>query len=133
MKKQIRIAAIAVLVLLLTQCSNEKKHIAGVWKMTEMEINGTVLQGSSLGNWLWEFNDEGGYLFNVSGAVEKGKYELKENELSLQSVTIKERPVQKYVVTLLDSVNMQLSAVGEQNKTSLKFVKTAEGEMEERD
>lgn len=133
MKKYILITAAALLVLLLTRCGNEKRHIAGIWKLTEMEINGTVLQGSSLGNWLWEFNDEGGYLFNVSGAVEKGKYDLTGNELSLKSVTVKERPVQKYVVTLLDSVSMELTAVSEQNKTNLKFVKTAQGEGEERD
>ena len=133
MKYILRYSALAVICLILAQCNQKAKPIAGIWKMTEMEINGTTLQGTSLGNWLWEFNDEGGFLFNVSGAVEKGKYTLTDTELVLESVTVKGRPPQRYVVTLLDSAQLHLSSFSEQNKTSLKFVKTSEAEMEEDD
>ncbi len=133
MKNAINYSVIILVSLLLVQCNQKPTPIAGIWKMTEMDINGTVMQGTSLGNWMWEFNDEGGYLFNVSGAVEKGRYELTNAQLVLESVTVKGRPPQTYAVTLLDSTKLHLNAVGGENKTSLKFVKISGEEVGESD
>jgi hypothetical protein len=72
---------------------------------------------------MWEFNDKGGYLVNVAGAVEKGTYTISKDKLTLNSVTNEERPDQVFKITKLDSVSMHLFAESENNKTTLTFVK----------
>ena len=133
MKKKIFFITIVIMSLLFfTQCeSKTKRELTGIWQLQTMNINGTVLDGNSLGNWLWEFNDEGGYLTSVAGVKEKGLYKLKSEILTLQSVTSKERPGQVYVVSHLDSLQMELVSDDKKNKTTLHFLKLkGTGEVE---
>jgi hypothetical protein len=121
--KKISISVLLV-VILITGCQNKQKDkLEGIWQLRTLEINGTVLQGSSLGNWKWEFNEEGGYLTDVAGVREKGLYTLKENTLTLKSVTHKERPEQVLNIVHLDSLQLDLLSADEKNKSSLHFLK----------
>ena len=121
-------------VIFLTGCHNKQKDkLEGIWQLRTLEINGTVLQGSSLGNWKWEFNEEGGYLTDVAGVREKGLYTLKENTLTLKSVTHKERPEQVLSIVRLDSLQLDLLSADEKNKSSLHFLKMKENGVVEND
>ena len=113
-----------LIIFLLTQCNHERKEkLEGIWQLQTLEINGTVLQGNSLGDWKWEFNEEGGYLTDVAGAREKGLYTLKGNKLILKSVTVKERPEQILNIVQLDSVRLDLVSADDKNKSALHFIK----------
>jgi hypothetical protein len=125
MKKTVYLLLFAsAFLLILTQCRNkQEKQLYGIWKLDVMEVNGTEISGSSLGEWMWEFNEEGGYLVMVAGAKEKGKYSLKDGKLTMKSVTVKEKPETVYEVTRLDSAAMNLTAEGEKNTSHLHFIK----------
>ena len=92
MKKICFVLSVFFSVLLLGNCSNKsKKQLTGIWKLNMMDINNTPIQGSSLGSWLWEFNEEGGYMVNVAGAIEKGTYKIDKIKLKITWVTNKYR------------------------------------------
>lgn len=134
MKKLLFVCVVFASIFLLTNCQNEgKEKLTGIWKLDVMDINNTPISGSSLGGWLWEFNDEGGYLINVAGAVEKGTYKLSKEKLTLSSVTNKDRPDQTYTIAKLDSASLNLVSATEKNKTSLTFIKVSGGEVGEKD
>lgn len=131
-----RIPALVVLLLsiaCLTQCNHKQKEkLEGVWRLQSLEVNGTVIGGKSLGDWKWEFNEEGGYLTDVAGAREKGLYTLKGDKLTLKSVTHEERPEQKLQIIKLDSVELNLVSVDTgPNKSSLHFIKMKARDYEE--
>ena len=120
--------------LLLCNCrSEETEKLVGIWKLEILDINGTALRGTSLGNWLWEFNDKGGYLINVAGAVQKGKYTLHNRQLKLDPVGSKEPPGQIYSVAKLDSSALHLVSSTDKNKTMLFFIKIGSKEIGEKD
>ena len=134
MKKAISVFSILLSLLYLTNCNHESKEkLVGIWKLDIMDINHTPLRGSSLGTWLWEFNEEGGYLVNVAGQIEKGIYKISKDKLTLQSVTHKDRPDQTYTIAKLDSANLNLVSVTDKNTSSLSFVKLKGADMEEKD
>jgi hypothetical protein len=135
MKKTIYLLLFSSLFLLfVTQCrSKQEKQLVGIWKLEVMEINGTEISGASLGEWLWEFNDEGGYLVMVAGAKEKGKFNVRAGKLTMKSVTIKDRPETSYEITQLDSASLKLKAISDKNSSSLTFIKINKGETEEED
>lgn len=134
MKKTIYLLAISLILIALTQCRNkQQKQLIGIWKLDVMEVNGTEISGSSLGEWMWEFNEEGGYLVMVAGAKEKGKYSIKDGKLSMKSVTVADKPETVYEITRLDSALMDLTAAGEKNTSHLHFIKIDKGETEEDD
>jgi hypothetical protein len=128
------ISSAAILIFLLAGCHNEgKEKLTGIWKLEVMDINNTALRGSSLGNWLWEFNDKGGYLVNVAGAVEKGTYKIDKDKLTMKPVTPAERPEQIYTIAKLDSASLNLVTASEKNNTSLFFVRVKGEEVVEKD
>jgi hypothetical protein len=128
------ISSAAILIFLLAGCHNKgKEKLTGIWKLEVMDINNTALRGSSLGNWLWEFNEEGGYLVNVAGAVEKGTYKIDKDKLTMKPVTPAERPEQIYSIAKLDSVSLNLVTASEKNKTSLFFMKVKGEDVVEKD
>jgi hypothetical protein len=128
------ISSAAMLIFILAGCHNTgKEKLTGIWKLQVMDINNTALRGSSLGNWLWEFNDKGGYLANVAGAVEKGTYKIDKDKLTMKPVTPAERPEQIYTIAKLDSASLNLVTASEKNKTSLFFVRVKGEEVAERD
>ena len=134
MKKFCILFGVVLALCFLADCHHKSKEkLVGIWKLDVMDINHTQLRGSSLGNWLWEFNEEGGYLINIAGEVEKGIYKVDDKKLTLKSVTHKERPEQTYTVTKLDSANLNLVAVSEKNSTSLYFVKLKSEDVGEKD
>jgi hypothetical protein len=130
MKKLIAPVLGLLILIGLTQCrSSQEKKIVGVWQLQELVINGTTLQGSSLGNWLWEFNDAGGYLTEVAGVREKGRYTLKGDALNLKITTEKDRPDQVYKVARLDSIELDLLSIENVNKQSMRFLRRKVSEV----
>jgi len=110
--------------LFLSQCHNrEKQRLVGVWKLNDLDINGTRMTGASLGSWMWEFNAQGGYLVDVSGQREKGVYKLNKDQLTVQITTAPNRPEATYTIARLDSVQMVLSSITDKNKSTLSFVR----------
>ncbi|MBK7148524.1 MAG: lipocalin family protein [Bacteroidetes bacterium] len=121
------------MVLMLTQCTNEQKEkLVGIWRVTDVNLNETVMDVTSFGSWMWEFNEEGGYMINMAGAVEKGTYEITENKLTLKSKTMAEKPETVYDITKLDEKEMELTSVADlKNKSIIHLIKTNEGAREE--
>lgn len=118
----------------LTQCHNAaKKKLVGIWQLENMAINSTVLSGNSLGTWLWEFNDAGGFLTDVAGMREKGRYTLSDSTLTLKVTIPHIRPGQVYRVAKLDSAEMDLVSAEVQNKSTLHFVKRKLGDVTKED
>ncbi len=133
--KQIKlwIASICCM-LMLTQCNNEQKEkLVGIWRVTEVKINGTTMDMTTFGNWLWEFNDGGGYMVNLGGVKEKGNYKINDKELVVKSVTNAEKPETVYAISKLDTQEMILTSKEDaKNTTTLRFIKTS-GEVAEED
>lgn len=122
------------LILFLAQCQQEgDKKLVGIWQLEKMNINGTEIDGHSLGNWLWEFNEEGGYLSNVAGQTEKGWYKLKDKQLRLQITSKENRTEQIYLVGKLDTASLELSSKDEKNKATFRFIKWKQPAGEEED
>ena len=124
MRKIIASALLGMLVLMgLNQCTNKKADkLVGVWQLQEMVVGGTVLKGNSLGTWLWEFNEAGGYLTDVAGVREKGVYTYKDSLLTLKITFGKKRPEAVYKVANLDTAQLYLQAT-DQSKSTLLFIK----------
>ena len=115
---------IAVTLLFMAGCqSSIKSPIVAVWQVELMEVNGSEIQGSSLGKWQWEFNSAGGYMINLSGEKEKGKYSLKDNKLSMKSTTNTDKPETFYQLVALDSVQLVLQPISENNKSTIRFIR----------
>ncbi|MFN8298859.1 MAG: lipocalin family protein [Chitinophagales bacterium] len=130
--KHILVALVAV--LFLSQCKNKTvEQLTGIWQVSKADVNGTSIDGSTLGNWLWEFNDEGGYLVLAAGAKEKGTYKVTGQTLTLKSVTYKDRAETVYTISSLDSVNLVLHSESNGNKSTFTFIRKGEGEVGEDD
>lgn len=115
---------IALTLLFMAGCqSSTKSPIVAVWQVELMEVNGSEIQGSSLGKWQWEFNSVGGYMINLSGEKEKGKYSLKDNKLSMKSTTNTDKPETFYQLVALDSVQLVLQPISENNKSTIRFIR----------
>lgn len=127
MKKNFGWIGVILLGLFLSQCTNkENEKIVGIWQLEQMNINGTNMDGHSLGEWLWEFNEDGGYMTNVGGETEKGWYKLKDKELKIKITTVENREEQIYLVNLLDSAHLELASTGNENKATIRFLKWKE-------
>ena len=134
MKKIFSCFLCTLFVLLLTECNNTaNEELVGIWKVESLKINDTELPGGGLENWLWEFNEEGGYMINAEGGKEKGTYKRKKNELTLHPVSNAERPDLTYTISHLDSANLKLSSSTDKSKMYINFVKVNEGEIGEKD
>ncbi len=133
MKKYTATLALVLTLLLINSCNSKKEKLEGIWKLDVMEMNGTQLSGTSLGEWFWEFNEQGGYLVMVAGAKEKGRYQLKGDQLSMKSVTNEQKPETVYKITRLDSAVLNIESIGEKNHLQLFFIKTDKGETDEKD
>jgi len=133
MKKYTATLALALTLLLINSCNSKKEKLEGIWKLDVMEMNGTQLSGTSLGEWFWEFNEQGWYLVMVAGAKEKGRYQLKGDQLSMKSVTNEQKPETVYKITRLDSAVLNIESIGEKNHLQLFFIKTDKGETDEKD
>lgn len=124
MKKTLVI--LAAIILSITACTSKREQqLHGLWKMESMDLNGTVIRGESLGRWMYEFNDKGGYMVDVSGVKEKGKYKLEEKKLTLTSLTFEDKPATTFDVVVFDSVNLELFSKTDNNQTRIKLVKIA--------
>jgi hypothetical protein len=120
-----------VLMVALTACHNKKKEqLLGIWKLEYMDLNGTVIRGEQLGKWLYEFNDTEGYMVDVAGVKEKGKYKLDDKTLTLTSFTFKDKPATVFNIALFDSVNLELYTKTKDNTTRIKLLKI-EGSIDE--
>ena len=108
--------------LLLMACRKNVPAICGIWKVEYYQINGTMLKAADVGRPMMEFNDEGGYLINVSGAEERGTYKLQDNKLVLHAVSA-EKPDAEFVVTLLDSTQMEYEAKTDKNEMKARMVR----------
>lgn len=123
MKKAVVLIAFVSL-LFFTQCNQRgDEKLTGVWQLEQMNINGTEMDGQSLGVWLWEFNREGGFLSNVAGNTEKGWYKLANNKLTVQITSEENRAEQVYSVSKLDSASFEIITTEGKNNGTLRFVR----------
>lgn len=123
-----------IALLLLAQCKNETaEKLNGIWQVDKAEVNGTTIDGSTVGAWLWEFNDEGGYLIIAAGAKDKGTFKLSGKNLTLKSQTFKERAETVYQIQAIDSANLVLYSESNNNKSTFRFIRKGEGEIGEDD
>ena len=123
MKKSIVFFAFISL-LFLTQCKNKgDEKLAGIWQLEQMNVNGTEMDGQSLGVWLWEFNFKGGFLSNVAGNTEKGWYKLANNKLKVKITSVEDRTEQVYSVSKLDSVSLVITTTEGKNNGTMRFVR----------
>jgi hypothetical protein len=128
--KLIGVFVLLLLLMGLTQCKSKiEKNLVGVWQLQTLVINGAALKGNSLGNWLWEFNAQGGYLTDIAGMREKGKYTLKDSILTLKIMIPKDGPTQVYRVIKLDSAQLDLFYYENRNKSTLHFVRRKVGDV----
>jgi len=129
--RKLYVPILGLFVLLgLAQChSKAEKDLVGVWQLQQMKVGSTTLPGSSMGNWLWEFNEAGGYLADVAGMREKGFYTLKDSSLTLQLGKDKSKPGQVYKITRLDAVELDLVSNEKQTTSELRFKKRSVGDV----
>ena len=129
MKKIARLLIGLIIVLTITQCHNkDESKIAGVWQLSTAYINGTEIPGGSMGSWLWEFNDAGGFLTDIGGMREKGVYTLKDSLLTIRLTSGKDKPNQVYTVTRLDTAELDLKS-REANQVRFRFIKRSASEV----
>jgi hypothetical protein len=122
------LVAAFILLSCLTQCHNKNEKITGVWQLQVMEVNGTTLSGKSLGTWLWEFNESGGFLTDVAGMREKGQYTLQDDQLTLKHILSKDKPDQVYKIAKLDTAVLDLLSVEKGYNTTMHFIKRKVGD-----
>jgi len=133
MKKLRLIIPVLVLLMVAVRCNRGNEKLEGIWQLQKMNVNGTELDATNMGNWHWEFNDEGGYMINMDGAIEKGTYKLKNKQITFKSTSNTQKPETEYTIAGIDSVQLILTAKGAKNSSTLTFIKRAAGEMGEDD
>jgi hypothetical protein len=99
--KKLFVFVILIAGFLMASQSPFAKKLIGVWKIQSMDIKGVRMLHQELGLPYIEFNDEGGFMVKVSSSLEKGRYSLKGNTVTLKFLYPK-KPVQKMVITKLD-------------------------------
>lgn len=115
-KGLIAISVAVFLSLLLHSCNQTPANtIVGKWRLDTLAMNGMVVTQNILGPSYWEFTDRGNYTSTIVKAVDKGRYELNDGGLTLNSNISQ----QKYTVIQLDSVVLSLTAVDTVNRTHL--------------
>lgn len=133
MKQKLTIVLFAA-ALFLTQCnSKETEKLTGIWRLNYLEVNGTKLDAEALGKPMWEFNNKGGYLINIAGAKEKGEYKVKDENITFQSITYKEKAAQTFLITTLDSTTLKFESNTTNNKVVIEFAKVNGGMAAEKD
>ncbi len=120
MKKTIGLALFVV--ILLSACTEKKSPLVGIWKLQEIDINGSTLDFEDLGMPYLEFNHKGGYLLSMSGVDEKGTYTLKDNKLTLSS-SIKDKQPQTLIIEKIDSNEVRYYSQTDQNKMKVWLVR----------
>jgi uncharacterized protein YqfA (UPF0365 family) len=100
MKKIIGLAVFTLIII--SACTEKKSPLTGIWKLQEVEINGSKLDFEDLGMPYLEFNNKGGYLLSMSGIDEKGNYTFKDDKLTLSS-SVKDKTSQILIVDKIDS------------------------------
>ena len=115
----------------VASCNKNKDKITGIWQLKLMDIKGANISGSSLGDWLWEFNQAGGYLTDIAGAKEKGRYQLEGGKLTLRPFDTKNRPAVVYNIAFLDSSEMDLVSSDPQTPTKFYFFKRSAADVTE--
>jgi len=120
MKKIIGLAVIVI--LLLSACTEKKSPMVGIWKLQEIDINGSTLDFEDLGMPYLEFNNKGGYLLSMSGVDEKGTYTLEDNKLTLSS-SIKEKQPQTLIIEKIDSNEVRYYSQTDENKMKVWLVR----------
>jgi hypothetical protein len=106
--KKLFVFVFLVSVVLMASRSPYAEKLIGVWKIQSMDIKGTKMLHQELGLPYIEFNEEGGFMVKVSSSLEKGKYALKGNIVTLKFLYPK-KPIQKIVITKLDDKELDYS------------------------
>jgi hypothetical protein len=120
---------VTITLLFLTGCqSSTKSPIVAVWQVELIEVNGSEIDGSNMGKWQWEFNSAGGYMINLSGEKEKGKYNSKDNKLTLKSTTNLDKPETVYDLVKVDSAELVLQPISENNKSTIHFIRIGDSD-----
>lgn len=123
------IVLIAIALFFMAGCqSSTKSPLVAVWQVELIEVNGSEISGASVGKWKWEFNSAGGYMINLSGETEKGKYSLKDDKLTLESITNTDKPATSYQLVTVDSAQLILQPISESNKSTIHFIRIGDSD-----
>jgi hypothetical protein len=109
-----------------------KKKLIGVWKIQWMEMKGLKMEHAQVGHPFVEFNEEGGFLIQVGGKSEKGKYSLHGDILKLNFIS-PPKPVQKMVISRLDEQELDYTTTDSSNVMKVKCYRVLAGQGEEKD
>jgi hypothetical protein len=120
MKKIIGLAVFTLIII--SACTEKKSPLTGIWKLQEVEINGSKLDFEDLGMPYLEFNNKGGYLLSMSGIDEKGNYTFKDDKLTLSS-SVKDKTSQILIVDKIDSNEVRYHSQTEQNRMDVWLVR----------
>jgi hypothetical protein len=121
-----------VLLVAVAATSPSRQQLIGVWKIQTMEIKGVTMRHEQMGEPYIEFNDEGGFMIKLSSYSEKGRYTLKENNVTLRFLLPK-KPAQKMSITRLDKTEMDYSTTDSTGEVKVKCFRITEGLSGEKD
>jgi hypothetical protein len=121
-----------VLLVAVAAASPSRQQLIGVWKIQTMEIKGVTMRHEQMGEPYIEFNDEGGFMIKLSSYSEKGRYTLKENNVTLRFLLPK-KPAQKMSITRLDKTEMDYSTTDSTGEVKVKCFRITEGLSGEKD
>ena len=104
MKKLIVLGFLSL--LLISAFKNPQcTKLIGVWKLQTMELNGVKMHHEQMSLPYMEFNKQGGFLIKLGGSMEKGKYKLNGDTLSLKFIIPIKAP-QQMIITKLDTFEL---------------------------
>lgn len=131
MKKLFVVVSLISLVL-MASTTPVKKKLIGVWKIQTMEIKGAQMVHQQLGLPFMEFNDEGGFLIRYSGYSNKGRYSVKDNNVTLKFLYPK-KPSQTLTITKLDEKELDYTTTDSSGIVKVACFRITEGLGGEKD
>jgi hypothetical protein len=111
-----------VLLLSLFACNSSNKKVVGRWRMDEVAINGATLTFEQIGKPFYTFDEKGNYGLEMNNQLEKGKYSIEEQTISLKSAEEK-KPTQIFHFEIKDSTELHFESTSNKNKMTVKLTK----------
>ena len=132
MKKLIVLGFVSI--LFISASKNPKRDkLVGVWKLQTMELNGVKMRHEQMSLPYMEFNKQGGFLIKLGGTMEKGRYKLKGDTLSLKFIIPLKVP-QQMIITKLDTFELDYTTTDSLHNTiKVQSYRITKGLGEERD
>jgi hypothetical protein len=118
-----------ILLLGLYSCSKQNEKFVGIWKMQEVNINGSSLYFEEIGMPYLEFNKKGGYMLKMSGVIEKGCYKVKDDKLTLKPKTA-DKPSQDLTIDSLGKDMIKYHSQSDINRMDVTLYRVSHLETE---